>query len=54
MIFPVSTYENGHFTVNIQDNALVLSASCMCNHDSCIVSIKLSSRGPDLSQQNHT
>ena len=47
MISTVSTYENGHFTVNTQDNVLGLFAS----HDSCIGS--LSSRVP-LCQQTHT
>ena len=52
MIFIVSTCKKGHFTVNTKDNALFSFASCMCNHDSCIGSSKLSSRGPSLSTKS--
>ena len=49
MISAVSTCENGHFTVNTQDNVLGLFAS----HDSCIGSLS-SDEGAHLCKQTQT
>ena len=49
MISTVSTCENGHFTVNTQDNVLGLFAS----HDSCIGSLS-SDEGAHLCKLKHT